>query len=213
MKNIVSRLFVVVTLACSCIVSAGAQEKESASTQGSSAKGSSTKDSKGDMKQKIELKKEKLGTTKNVSRFGNVYLAGQFSQNDIKLLKDKGIKTVITLRRDKEVDWNEKQKLADAGIKLIKVPFSGPDSLDDKVFDQVRKAFKDAAKQDKDAPLMLHCGSANRVGAVWAAHRALDQKVELEDAIEEAKKVGLRTAEYIPKVKDYVKRQQMAGKK
>jgi hypothetical protein len=43
---------------------------------------------------------------------------------------------------------------------------------------------------------MLHCGSANRVGAIWLAHRVLNDGVELQTAREEAKEVGLRTVGY-----------------
>jgi ubiquinone/menaquinone biosynthesis C-methylase UbiE len=53
---------------------------------------------------------------------------------------------------------------------------------------------------------MLHCGSANRVGAVWLTYRVLDQGVPIETAIEEAKTIGLRSPEYEAKARDYIHR-------
>ena len=151
---------------------------------------------------KMTLKKVQLGKTKNLHQYGNVFLAGQFTPEDIALIKAAGVETVITLRTDGEIDWDEASALKAAGISFVAVPFRKPDSLTDDVFDKVRKLLKD----NGDKKVMLHCGSANRVGAVWAACRACDQGVPAELAIQEAKQVGLRTAEYEAKAKDYIQR-------
>jgi hypothetical protein len=39
----------------------------------------------------------------------------------------------------------------------------------------------------------VHCGSANRVGAVWLAKRVLQDGWTIEKATEEAKLIGLRS--------------------
>ncbi len=156
-------------------------------------------------KSTTQLKKTKLGDTKNVTQFGNIFLAGQFEKDDIAELKKSGISLVITLRTDGEVKWDEKSAIEKEGIKFLAVPFRSPDSLTDEVFDKIRAAFKENAKKK----VMLHCGSANRVGAVWAAYRSLDQGLGIDAAIEEGKKVGLRNAGYEAKAKDYVKRQKL----
>ena len=51
---------------------------------------------------------------------------------------------------------------------------------------------------------MLHCGSANRVGAVWMVYRVLDEGVTWEQAHREALEVGLRTDGYVERAKEYV---------
>ena len=153
---------------------------------------------------KVVLKKIKIGDAKNVSQFGNFFMSGQFTKEDIGLLKEKGITTVITLRTDGEVKWDEKAELEKNGIKFLKVPFGRPDTLSDDVFEKVRKLLRNsAAKKQK---VLLHCGSANRVGAVWAAFRACDQHVDLEMAIKESKKVGLRSPGYETKAKAYIEK-------
>ena len=62
----------------------------------------------------------------------------------------------------------------------------------------------------KRTPVMLHCASANRVGALWLAHRVLNDKIDLETARKEAKTVGLRTPAYEECVLSYIKKKQAA---
>jgi hypothetical protein len=57
----------------------------------------------------------------------------------------------------------------------------------------------------------LHCGSSNRVGAVWLPWRVLDGGVEVEKAVAEAKPIGLKKAEYEEKALDYIKRNQSSN--
>ena len=166
--------------------------------------GSSPKQEQG----KVTLKKVELGETKNIHQFGNVFLAGQFTPDDIALIKAAGVQTVITLRTDGEIDWDEASALKAAGITFVAVPFRKPDSLTDDVFNKVRKLMKDNA----DKKVMLHCGSANRVGAVWAACRVCDQGLPSEMAIKEAKQVGLRTPEYEARAKNYIQRHPKGSK-
>jgi protein tyrosine phosphatase (PTP) superfamily phosphohydrolase (DUF442 family) len=84
------------------------------------------------------------------------------------------------------------------------VPIATPDSLNDETFDKLRKVLSE--KQDR--PLLVHCASANRVGAVWLAHRVLDDGVPYDAALTEAKTVGLKATALEAKVKDYITRQQ-----
>ena len=144
----------------------------------------------------------KLGKTRNVHACGKIFLAGQPAPEDIALMKKKGIKRVITLRTDGEVDWDEAGRVKQAGIDFVQVPFRLPDSLTDEVFDKVRKLLK----EPKMTPALLHCGSANRVGAVWLAHRVLDEGVPVDEAMKEARQVGLRTPAYLEKALDYIDR-------
>ena len=144
------------------------------------------------------------GNVKNIHRFGNIYLAGQPQADDFRIAHEMGIKSVLSIREQSELDWDEKKVVEDLGMKYFHVPFRGPEKLTDNVFAKTRKLFTDKSKH----PIMVHCGSANRVGAVWLAHRVLDGGITKEAALAEAKKVGLRTPGYIDKVHDYIERMQ-----
>ena len=144
-----------------------------------------------------------LGETRKVHRLDDLFVSGQFSEADIAKLKEAMIERVITLRTDHEIDWDEKTAIESAGLSFVKVPFRTADDLTDEVFDTVRGLLKDDSQ-----PTLLHCGSANRVGGVWLTYRVLDEGVELETALAEAKTIGLKNAAIEERALDYIKRQQ-----
>ena len=156
--------------------------------------------------EKPKLQTSSLGQTKNVHLFGKTLLCGQPTPEELAQAKARGIAVVITLREPTEIDWDERQVVEKLGLKFHQLAFSSPDTLTDAVLDQSLQLLAKSTQQ----PVLLHCGSANRVGAIWAAHRALNDGLEIEDALEEAKEVGLRVPALADKVKDYVRRKQTA---
>lgn len=153
--------------------------------------------------EKPKLEACELGEIHQIHRLGKVWLAGQPSEADFKLAKEKeGLKTVINLRESAELEFDEAKLLKELGINYHHFPFRSPSTLKDEVFDNARKVLND--KQNK--PVMMHCASANRVGAIWLAHRVLDEQVPYEQALAEAKKVGLKSADFEAKAKDYIAR-------
>ena len=153
-----------------------------------------------------------LGETNKVHRLNNLFFAGQFTQADIEKLKEAKIERVITLRMDKELDWDEKAAIESAGLTFARFPFASPGGLTDEVFDKVRESLK-----DKSQTTLLHCGTANRAGGVWLPYRVLDEGVDLETALAESKQIGLKSPFIKEKALDYIKRHQetpaMAGEK
>ena len=156
--------------------------------------------------EEAKLEAAKLGSTRNVHVHGSTYLCGQPSVEDFKLAKDKGIKVVLTLRGDGEIDWDEAAAVEALGLTYICIPFRGPDTLTDEVFDKSRKLLVDSGKEQDS--VMMHCGSANRVGAIWLVHRVLDHGIELPVAQQEAKEVGLRAPELEARAIEYIQKHQ-----
>jgi uncharacterized protein (TIGR01244 family) len=151
------------------------------------------------------VRSAELGETINVHSCGKLYLAGQFSTTDLTAISDAGIARVISLRTEGEVDWDEKSAVEQAGMEFVVVPFREAESLTDEVFDRVRSLLG-----DRKTATLFHCGSANRVGAVWLPYRVLDEGIPLATAIEEAKNIGLRNEEYLDKARRYIRRKQTA---
>lgn len=151
-----------------------------------------------------QLEECDLGHIKQVHRYGNVYLAGQPTEDDLSQFQADGMKTVISLRLKDEIPWDEGAAVERAGMQFVHVPFRGERQLTNKVFDKVLSVLRD----QESGPTLLHCGSANRVGAMWYAHRVLDDKLNPVQAELEAKQVGLRDAAYLEKAKQYVESHQ-----
>ena len=51
--------------------------------------------------------------------------------------------------------------------------------------------FINAVKDKSNQPMLIHCGSANRVGAFWMIYRVVDQGWPEDKALDEATKIGL----------------------
>ncbi|HMO15512.1 MAG TPA: methyltransferase domain-containing protein [Pirellulaceae bacterium] len=140
-----------------------------------------------------------LGETVNVSQCGNIIMAGQVCLEDIRLLKRHQIKRVINLRKDGEIDWDEEREVESLGIEYFSLPYDDVSELSDELFDR----FRELIKAD-DSTTLVHCGSANRVASLWVPYRVLDQGIELEEALAEAKQVGLRKPEYAARAVEYI---------
>ncbi len=152
------------------------------------------------------LTKAELGATRNVHSFGKTMLCGQPSAAEFSEAKKRGIKTVITLREKTEIDWDEAAALRQLGLNFYQLGFRAPDSLTPAIIEKTVTIMGDP----KSMPVMLHCASANRVGALWLAHRVLNDKIDIETARKEAKTVGLRTPAYEERVLSYIKKKQTA---
>jgi len=149
-----------------------------------------------------QLEQAELGATRNVHAFGPTLLCGQPDLAALEAAKRRGIKIVVSLREEGETDFDEAEAAKSAGLQFRRIPFRAPETLDDKVFAAALKILANS----KDKPVMLHCGSANRVGAIWAAHRALDDGISVEAAIKEGKEVGLRNPAYEKITEEYIRR-------
>ena len=106
------------------------------------------------------------------------------------LAKD-GFKSVINLRLASEANANIELNAAHArslGLNYIHVPFNAAQP-EPKVLEQFLAAIANKANQ----PAYVHCGSANRVGAVWLVKRVLQDGWTIDKATEEAKLIGLRS--------------------
>ena len=73
-------------------------------------------------------------------------------------------------------------------LNYIHIPFNAAQP-EPRVLDEFLAAIANKANQ----PAYVHCGSANRVGAVWLVKRVLQDGWTIEKATEEAKLIGLRS--------------------
>ena len=152
--------------------------------------------------EKTALKTQELGDMGSVRVYRDIYLAGQPSPEDLAMLKQRGFKTVISVRKADEVPWDEAVEVRKQAMTFVHVPFHGKDQLTPQVFDDVLKVLRNK----KRCPILFHCGSANRVGAIWYAYRVLDGKLKPAEALAEAEQVGLRTPAYLEIARSYVEK-------
>jgi uncharacterized protein (TIGR01244 family) len=116
-----------------------------------------------------------------------VAAAGQPSAETLGRLKDLGFETVINLRPVGEapVVAEEKTIVEAQGLRYVSVPVT-PATFSAEDVESVRKVLEDPGT----GPVLLHCASANRVGAVWGI-LVRQRGRTLEEAEAEAAKAGL----------------------
>jgi len=113
---------------------------------------------------------------------------GNLDPTGIPMLKQLGFKTIIDLNTDDEGAAAQKPLVESAGLGYIHmaVPTKAPTP------EQVAE-FAKLAEDPNNYPILIHCESANRVGAMWALYRA-SKGVPGEIAVEEGRAIGLKTS-------------------
>lgn len=148
-----------------------------------------------------EIEAVQAAGIEKVHTVSGIYLASQPDESGFESAREGGIKTVINLRHDQETEFDEEKVVEALGLVYLNLPWNGEEELTDDVFDRARQMLSEAEK-----PVLIHCKSANRVGAIWLPFRVLEDGVAIDEAVEEAKTVGLKTPEYEEKARDYIKR-------
>jgi len=136
----------------------------------------------------------------------DVVTAGQPSASQIAALASAGVKTVLDLRGVEEArGFDEPSAVRAGGLDYVSLAM-GYEGVPDTIFDTVRDVLGDAARR----PVLLHCASANRVGAALLPHLVLDHGVDRNEALERAVAVGLRHRGIAQAALDYVARKRGA---
>jgi uncharacterized protein (TIGR01244 family) len=122
--------------------------------------------------------------------------AGQPTPEALRALKQQGFRTVINLRAATEPGVKEEEAIVKAaGLAYVSVPVT-PASFSQQQVDQVAKVLDDP----QAGPILLHCGSANRVGGVWTALQTQRGK-SYEEALAEGRAIGLTSPAMVDAVK------------
>lgn len=126
-----------------------------------------------------------------VSPAPGVVSAGRLASVDIQRLADAGIRHVIDLTPDAETpDFDEAGAVHAAGLAYSNLPLSGRADLTH----QNVSAF-DAMLRDAGRPVVVHCASGNRVGAMAALRAAWIEGLSAEDSIAIGRAWGLKGLE------------------
>lgn len=145
---------------------------------------------------------EEIGQIPDLTVTTGFFLGGQPESMDFEDLKREGARAVLDLRMPDEVrEFDEASAVIDAELEYFPLGFT-PRTLTDDILDQAREIMRDENRQ----PMLVHCASANRVGAVWLAFRILDEGLSEEAALAEAETVGLRSPVMREKVLEYARK-------
>jgi len=137
----------------------------------------------------------------------DIATAGQPDAHAWGALAREGFKTVVDLREASEPrGHDEAGEIARAGLRYLALPVSH-ETLGDRQFDVLRDFLRDV----NNRPAVVHCQSANRVGALMLPYLVLDEHIALSEAQALAQSIGLRSPDYAASALDYVHRHATDG--
>lgn len=127
----------------------------------------------------------------------NVFASGQPTQEQLQLLASSGVKHIINLRPSSEQDWDEAAYVKSLGMEYHNIPVAGADG----VSTDNAKQLNDLLGALDGQPLLVHCASSNRVGALRALTAGQTNGASLESAIATGKSWGLTSLEPLVRTK------------
>lgn len=126
-----------------------------------------------------------------VSPAHGIIAAGRLKQSDLAVLQEAGIRHVIDLTPDAETpDFDEASAVRAIGLGYSNLPLRGASDLT-----RENVLAFDRLVGDAPRPLLVHCASGNRVGAMAALRAAWVDGRPMEDAVAIGKSWGLKGLE------------------
>ena len=127
-----------------------------------------------------------VSTVQNYNRAApQVATSGLIGDGGAPLLAAHNFKTVIDMRTVTEGTLEEKGLVEGAGMVYVNIPMTVA-NLSEEHLKKFTEAFERSPK-----PVLVHCGSGNRAGAIWASY-LINQGTELEEALAAGRKAGMR---------------------
>ena len=137
----------------------------------------------------------------------DIATAGQPAESAWGALAQAGYRTVVDLRAPNEPrGYDEPGAVRAAGLDYVSLPITQA-TLSDEAFDAFRAIVRDPARR----PVVVHCATSNRVGALLLPYFALDEHRTLAESFRLAQTAGLRSPELAMMAGEYARRHGATG--
>jgi uncharacterized protein (TIGR01244 family) len=122
----------------------------------------------------------------------------QLSPEQIEAAAEEGYQSILNLRSPQEEGYlpDEAEQADKAGLAYANIPVS-PKNMSDELAHEVLSNIENLPK-----PLLSHCNSGMRSGAMAFMYIALKEGMSAEEAMEQAREMGFN-CEQSPQMKDF----------
>lgn len=120
---------------------------------------------------------------------GGTLLGGQPTSEQLEIISEHGYATVVNLRGADEGGTTE-QQVEEVGMAYVSIPINGTEDLTAENARALAKVMEESKR-----PVVVHCGSGNRVGALFALKAFYVDGMSAEDAVTFGKKAGMTRLE------------------
>jgi len=144
-----------------------------------------------------------LGPVPNATQaLPHIVTGGQPGPEQLRALKEAGVEVILDIRDPMEPrPFDEAGLVRDLGMRYYNVPV-----VSGRVDDGVMAAILNVLRSEAGASTLFHCASGNRVGGAMIAYLVLDEKMTEDDAVMQAMRMGMRSAEMLDWGTDYARR-------
>ena len=128
-----------------------------------------------------------------VMPFDDLLIGGQPTQDDLRLAAEEGYTTVVNLRPDDELPaWYTRSFMEDElGLQYYRISVADANDVTEENAEELAAIVDDADL----FPVLMHCSSGNRVGALFAARAYFLAGDDVEQALEVGRTLGLTELE------------------
>jgi len=137
-----------------------------------------------------------IGNLEKTPMLGHVVYTRQPDEATIPLLKEQGIKLVLSVRFDDEpVGFDSRRVIEKNGMSFQQISFykgsikDQPRSVDAQAIEEISKLL--SATAANDGKILLHCASGQRAAGALAAVLYKDYDYSKEEALDYATKAGM----------------------
>lgn len=126
-------------------------------------------------------------TVKNLKQDDAVFVAGAPTPEGLDEMKDRGVTTIIDLRRPEEAAYDEEAAARARGLNYIRLPMPS-----DQLTPQQAEAFIDALRPHDQEKVLIHCASGSRAAAMYGLYLGAEKNCATAEALRRAKQAGLK---------------------
>ena len=127
-----------------------------------------------------------------VTLFDSILIGGQPTQDHLREAADRGYQTVVNLRPPGEfTDWDQEALVSELGMQYENIPVAGEADITE----ENARQLADILDNDDNHPILMHCSSGNRVGALFAARAHYLNDEDPDVALEQGREAGLTALE------------------
>lgn len=127
---------------------------------------------------------------------------GQPSAAHLEALQAAGAGVILDIRDPMEPrPFDEAELVRRLGMEYVNIPV-----VHGALTDHELTRILEVLRRARDKTVFFHCASGNRVGGALIPHLILDHQMEEEDAVTQAMRVGLRSADVLEWGLDYARR-------
>ncbi len=119
-----------------------------------------------------------------------LWVSGQPTSEQLALIHAAGVRTLVNLCPAGECGWDEQREAERSGLVYSSIPIINGNDLNREAALQLHQTLANCAK-----PVLVHCGSSNRAGALFALRSFYVEGCDIEMALQQGRAAGLKELE------------------